>query len=38
MIAAFEARILGLIDDMVEHATEDELSAEAICAAILRWL
>ena len=25
MIAAFEARILGLIDDMVEHATEDEL-------------
>lgn len=27
MIAAFEARVLGLIDDMVEHATDDELFA-----------
>lgn len=27
MIEAFEARILGLIDDMVEHASDDELFA-----------
>ncbi|WP_312978208.1 YfcL family protein [Atlantibacter sp.] len=27
MIAAFEARILALIDDMVEHASDDELFA-----------
>lgn len=27
MIAEFEARILALIDDMVEHASEDELFA-----------
>ncbi len=27
MIAEFEARILALIDDMVEHASDDELFA-----------
>jgi len=27
MIDEFEARILGLIDDMVEHASDDELFA-----------
>lgn len=27
MIAEFEARILALIDDMVEHANDDELFA-----------
>ncbi|BDH45050.1 hypothetical protein TUM12370_10940 [Salmonella enterica subsp. enterica serovar Choleraesuis] len=27
MIADFEARILALIDDMVEHASDDELFA-----------
>ncbi|NDL65328.1 YfcL family protein [Acerihabitans arboris] len=27
MIVNFEARILALIDDMVEHATDDELFA-----------
>lgn len=27
MIAALEARILALIDDMVEHASDDELFA-----------
>lgn len=27
MIEAFEARILGLIDGMVEHASDDELFA-----------
>jgi len=27
MIEEFEARILGLIDDMVEHASDDELFA-----------
>ena len=27
MIAEFESRILALIDDMVEHASDDELFA-----------
>ncbi|UWS34574.1 YfcL family protein [Erwinia pyrifoliae] len=27
MIVEFEARILGLIDDMVDHASDDELFA-----------
>lgn len=27
MIAEFEARVLALIDDMVEHASDDELFA-----------
>nr|MBA2816557.1 bifunctional tRNA (5-methylaminomethyl-2-thiouridine)(34)-methyltransferase MnmD/FAD-dependent 5-carboxymethylaminomethyl-2-thiouridine(34) oxidoreductase MnmC [Candidatus Pantoea persica] len=27
MIAEFEARILALIDDMVDHASDDELFA-----------
>jgi len=35
MIAAFEARILALIDDMVEHASDDELFASGYLRAHL---
>lgn len=31
MIAEFESRILALIDDMVEHASDDECSPAVIC-------
>lgn len=29
MIAEFESRILALIDDMVDHASDDELFADS---------
>ncbi len=34
MIVEFESRILALIDDMVDHASDDELFAVAICVVI----
>ncbi len=33
MIAEFESRILALIDDMVEHASDDELLPVDTCVA-----
>lgn len=34
MIAEFETRILAQIDDMVEHASDDDLLPEGTCEAI----
>ncbi len=33
MIAEFESRILALIDNMVDHASDDECLPAVICAA-----
>ncbi|WP_255956294.1 YfcL family protein, partial [Klebsiella pneumoniae] len=35
MIAEFESRILALIDNMVDHASDDELFAEGDCHLVL---
>ena len=35
MIAEFESRILALIDDMVEHASDDELFASGYLRCLL---
>lgn len=35
MIAEFEARILALIDDMVEHASDDELFASGYLLSLI---